>query len=124
MPPEVINSIGLVLQLVVALAGAFFLAFWVSLVIWTFNDIRSRTHDILAWLLASLDSTSKSNGPARTAAGPRSPISASVPTVARLSKGPVRIVAVCSTWNGPSVPTAAMRRSAHEYTPSARRRQR
>jgi RNA polymerase subunit RPABC4/transcription elongation factor Spt4 len=54
MPREVIESIGLILQVVVALAGAFLFAFWISLVIWTFNDIRSRTHDVLAWVLASL----------------------------------------------------------------------
>lgn len=54
MPPELVNSIGVVLQIIVALAGAFLLAFWVSLVIWTFRDIRSRTRDIFAQLLAAL----------------------------------------------------------------------
>ncbi|MCC7353137.1 MAG: zinc ribbon domain-containing protein [Anaerolineae bacterium] len=54
MPPELVNSIGVVLQIIVALAGAFLLAFWVSLVIWAFRDIRSRTRDIFAQLLAAL----------------------------------------------------------------------
>ena len=54
MPSELTNSLGVILEVLVALVGAFLLAFWVSLVIWAFNDIRSRTTDILAWILASL----------------------------------------------------------------------
>jgi len=54
MPPEVLNNIGVILQVIVALSGAFLLAFWLSMVIWTFRDIRSRSRDIFAALLASL----------------------------------------------------------------------
>ena len=48
------SSIGLALQLVIALVGAFFLAFWVSLVVWTFRDVRARSRDVFAQLLAVL----------------------------------------------------------------------
>jgi RNA polymerase subunit RPABC4/transcription elongation factor Spt4 len=47
-------NIGVILQVIIALFGAFFLAFWVSLVIWTFRDVRSRSRDIFAQLLATL----------------------------------------------------------------------
>ncbi len=29
-------------------------AFWIGLVVWTFRDIRSRTRDVFAWILATL----------------------------------------------------------------------
>ena len=48
------SSIGLALQLIIALVGAFFLAFWVSLVVWTFRDVRARSRDVFAQLLAVL----------------------------------------------------------------------
>ena len=48
------SSIGLALQLVIALVGAFLLAFWVSLIVWTFRDVRSRSRDVFAQLLAVL----------------------------------------------------------------------
>lgn len=54
MPPELLNNVGIILQVIVALSGAFLLAFWLSMVIWTFRDIRSRSRDIFAALLASL----------------------------------------------------------------------
>ena len=47
-------NIGVILQVIIALFGAFFLAFWVSMVIWTFRDVRSRARDIFAQLLATL----------------------------------------------------------------------
>lgn len=53
-PPELLNQIGIVLEIVVAVVVALTVAFWVSLAIWTFRDIRSRTRDFFAWLLAVL----------------------------------------------------------------------
>ncbi len=53
-PPELLNQIGVVLEMAVAVLTALTVAFWISLVIWTFRDIRSRTRDIFAWLLATL----------------------------------------------------------------------
>jgi RNA polymerase subunit RPABC4/transcription elongation factor Spt4 len=54
LPTELINSIGVALQLFVAVLTATLVAFWVSLAIWTFRDMRARTHDIFAWVLATL----------------------------------------------------------------------
>jgi RNA polymerase subunit RPABC4/transcription elongation factor Spt4 len=42
------------LALFVALLAAFLTATWISAVIWTFRDIRSRTRDIFAQILATL----------------------------------------------------------------------
>jgi RNA polymerase subunit RPABC4/transcription elongation factor Spt4 len=47
-------NIGAILQLILAFTGAFSLALWFSLVIWTFRDIRARSRDIFAVLLATL----------------------------------------------------------------------
>ncbi len=47
-------NIGAILQIFLAFIGAFGLAFWLSLLIWTYRDIRSRTRDIFAILLALL----------------------------------------------------------------------
>lgn len=44
------NSLGIVIGFVVA----FIAIFWLSLIIWTFRDIRSRTQDLLAQILATL----------------------------------------------------------------------
>ena len=54
IPPELLNKIGVVLEVVVSVLTALTVAFWISLVIWTFRDIRTRTRDIFAWLLAIL----------------------------------------------------------------------
>jgi hypothetical protein len=42
------------LQVILAFGGAFFIALWLSLVVWTFRDARSRSRDIFAILLATL----------------------------------------------------------------------
>jgi RNA polymerase subunit RPABC4/transcription elongation factor Spt4 len=54
MSPELINNIATFAGVLVAGIGAFIFAFWVAMGIWTFNDIRSRTRDWLAILLAVL----------------------------------------------------------------------
>ena len=43
-----------ILQIFMAFLGAFGLALWIGLVIWTFRDARSRSRDIFAVLLATL----------------------------------------------------------------------
>jgi hypothetical protein len=43
-----------IVLIVIAFLGAFMAALWLSLVIWTFRDIRSRTRDIFAQILAAL----------------------------------------------------------------------
>ncbi|MGQ9516173.1 MAG: double zinc ribbon domain-containing protein [Anaerolineae bacterium] len=52
--PDLMNTIVVVLEIILALLGGFLAALWISLVIWTFRDIRSRTRDIFAQLLATL----------------------------------------------------------------------
>jgi len=52
MPP--LEDLGTILVAIVAFISAFMAAFWMSLVIWTFRDMRLRSRDIFAQLLASL----------------------------------------------------------------------
>ena len=52
MSPELINTIGTIAGVVVAALGAFLFAFWIAMGIWTFHDIRQRTHDWLVIILA------------------------------------------------------------------------
>ena len=52
MSTELINTIATVAGVIVAILGAFLFAFWIAMGIWTFNDIRSRSRDWLAILLA------------------------------------------------------------------------
>jgi RNA polymerase subunit RPABC4/transcription elongation factor Spt4 len=56
MPTEIqIPSVLItILQLILAFGGAFFLALWLSLIVWTFRDARLRSRDIFAILLATL----------------------------------------------------------------------
>lgn len=55
MPDIQIPNIVIVgLQLMLAFGGAFFLAIWVSLIVWTFRDVRSRSRDTFAIVLATL----------------------------------------------------------------------
>ncbi|RMF02983.1 MAG: zinc ribbon domain-containing protein, partial [Chloroflexi bacterium] len=42
------------LQLLLAFAGAFLIALWLSLIVWTWRDARRRSRDIFAVLLATL----------------------------------------------------------------------
>lgn len=53
-PPELLNQIGVVLEIVVAIVVALTVAFWVGFAVWTFRDIRLRTRDVFAWILATL----------------------------------------------------------------------
>jgi RNA polymerase subunit RPABC4/transcription elongation factor Spt4 len=52
MPP--LEDLGTILLAIVAFVSAFIAAFWMSLIIWTFRDMRLRSRDIFAQLLASL----------------------------------------------------------------------
>lgn len=42
------------LQVILAFVGAFMVALWVSMIVWTFRDARARSRDIFAILLATL----------------------------------------------------------------------
>jgi RNA polymerase subunit RPABC4/transcription elongation factor Spt4 len=51
---QILSTLQPFLVLFVALTAAFLTAVWVSVVIWAFRDIRSRTRDIFAQILATL----------------------------------------------------------------------
>ncbi|MGC8838852.1 MAG: zinc ribbon domain-containing protein [Anaerolineae bacterium] len=53
MPTDLINTLMVALQVFLALLGGFLAAFHISLVIWTFRDIRSRSRDAFAHILAA-----------------------------------------------------------------------
>jgi RNA polymerase subunit RPABC4/transcription elongation factor Spt4 len=53
-PTELLNQIAVALEVAVACTTALVVAFWIGLVIWTFRDIRARTRDVFAWLLATV----------------------------------------------------------------------
>ena len=48
------KGIETIIQVAIALTGAYLTAFWFCLVVWTFRDIQKRTHDILVQVLATL----------------------------------------------------------------------
>jgi RNA polymerase subunit RPABC4/transcription elongation factor Spt4 len=54
LPTELLNQIGVALETVVAVLTAFLVALWVSLALWTLKDIRARSRDIFAWILATV----------------------------------------------------------------------
>ena len=51
---QILNTIQPFIVMFVALTAAFLTAIWISAVIWAFRDIRSRTRDIFAQILATL----------------------------------------------------------------------
>lgn len=54
IPTDLLNQLGVVLEVIVAVLTATLVAFWVGLAIWAFRDIRARTADVFAWILATL----------------------------------------------------------------------
>ncbi len=48
------KGIETIIQVVIALFGAYTTAFWFCLIVWTFRDIQKRTHDVLVQILATL----------------------------------------------------------------------
>jgi RNA polymerase subunit RPABC4/transcription elongation factor Spt4 len=53
MPPLDLN-LNSVLQIAIGFLSAFIISLYLSIIIWTFRDIRSRTRDVFAQLLATL----------------------------------------------------------------------
>ena len=51
---QIFNLLGVGLTWVVAIIGGLLAAFWVGLIIWTWRDIRARSGDIFAAILAAL----------------------------------------------------------------------
>lgn len=54
MSPDLANRIGIIVEMIVTMVAAFLVAFWLGLAVWTFRDIRARSRDPLAVLLATL----------------------------------------------------------------------
>jgi RNA polymerase subunit RPABC4/transcription elongation factor Spt4 len=52
--PVTLNSLSDYILLVVAFLGAFVSALWLSLIIWTYRDMRARSRDLFAQILAAL----------------------------------------------------------------------
>ncbi|MBI2954023.1 MAG: zinc ribbon domain-containing protein [Chloroflexi bacterium] len=48
------KGIEIIIQITVALLGAYVTALWFSLVVWTFRDIQKRTRDVIVQVLATL----------------------------------------------------------------------
>ncbi len=53
MSPELANRIAVYVEIVLTVLAAFAVAFWLGLAVWTFRDIRARTRDPIAILLAT-----------------------------------------------------------------------
>jgi RNA polymerase subunit RPABC4/transcription elongation factor Spt4 len=51
---DLVEAVSNVFVVLAAFLGAFLAALWLGLVIWTFRDIRSRSRDIFAQILATL----------------------------------------------------------------------
>lgn len=53
MSPDLANRIAVYVEIVATVMAAFAVAFWLGLAVWTFRDIRARTRDPIAILLAT-----------------------------------------------------------------------
>jgi hypothetical protein len=51
---DLVETVSNIVLVIAAFLGAFLAALWLSLVIWTFRDIRARSRDIFAQILATL----------------------------------------------------------------------
>ena len=51
---EIIVAVERVVRIVLTVLAAYFVALWIAAIWWTFRDIRSRTHDFLLQLAATL----------------------------------------------------------------------
>ena len=50
--PFDLGALGSALQLLAAFFGAYLLAVWIGLIVWTFRDVRSRSRDLFMQLLS------------------------------------------------------------------------
>ncbi len=50
---SILDTLNKVLGLVIGYVVTFLIVFWISLVVWTFRDVRSRTQDFLTQILAT-----------------------------------------------------------------------
>ncbi len=54
IPPELLNAISELMVWLVVITTATAVALWISMAIWAFRDIRARSLDPFAWILAAL----------------------------------------------------------------------
>lgn len=54
IPTDLMSYIERALEIGALIAGALLAAFWMSMIVWTFSDIRSRSRDIFFQLLSAL----------------------------------------------------------------------
>ena len=54
IPITIPSFVPVVLEGLIAVISGLFVALWISLIVWTFRDIRSRSRDLLVALLATL----------------------------------------------------------------------
>ncbi len=54
MSPDFANRIGIFVEVAFTVLVAYAVAFWLGIAVWTFRDIRARTRDPIAVLLATL----------------------------------------------------------------------
>src|SRR5215475_2428379 len=51
---SIMQTLSNLLGVVIGYVVTFLIVFWISLVVWTFRDVRSRTQDFLTQILATL----------------------------------------------------------------------
>jgi RNA polymerase subunit RPABC4/transcription elongation factor Spt4 len=51
---ELLATLGLIGQVLFWVVGAYFVAFWFSLIVWTFRDVRARSRDLFTQALGTL----------------------------------------------------------------------
>lgn len=51
---SIFARLGAFLQLAALIFGVVFAAFWIAMIVWTFRDIRARSHDIFSLILSVL----------------------------------------------------------------------
>jgi RNA polymerase subunit RPABC4/transcription elongation factor Spt4 len=54
MPQELLAQLGEIIKILVVVTAVFLTSLWLGMVLWTFNDIRSRTRDIVVQIVATL----------------------------------------------------------------------
>ncbi len=54
MPQELLAQLGEIIKILVVVTAVFLTSLWLGMVLWTFNDIRSRTRDIVVQVVATL----------------------------------------------------------------------
>ena len=54
MTSELLTQLGSLIKILVVVTAVFLTSLWLGMVLWTFNDIRARTRDIVVQIVATL----------------------------------------------------------------------